>query len=412
MLLAPRASRGQRKSARPSDANGVLVAPMPPAPPTSAPLPAATFKASPDDFVVEELPAYAPSGRGEHLFVRFEKRALTTAEAIRRIAAWLEVDPRAAGAAGQKDRVAVTTQTASFPFPIARGAAEPLLATAPSIPGVRVLSAARHDNKLKPGHLAGNRFRIVLRDLAPGAAAAIGAALGQAARAGVPNAYGPQRYGRDGDNPERALAWLSGRARGSRDKREQRFLFSALQSHLFDRVLAVRVAEGNVHTVLPGDLAKKHDSGGMFLVAAGGPDLDDAVRRAERLEISATGPMFGASMRWPEGRPAAIERDVLTEGFGDEARLRELAHLGEGTRRPLRLLPGELVVDGSEPGRLVVGFVLPKGGYATTVLGAVCRLVTPAPRGAGPDGSGDEAAAGAAPPAGDETLSEEKGRDL
>lgn len=366
-------------------------------------LPAATFKASPDDFVVEEIPAYPESGRGEHLFVRFEKRGLTTAEAVRRLAAWLEVDPRGAGVAGQKDRIAVTTQTASFPFPLARGSAEGLLATAGALEGIRVLSAVRHDHKLKPGHLVGNRFRIVLRDLPPEAVAAVAAGLEDAVAAGVPNAYGPQRYGRDGDNPERALAWLAGKARGPRDKREQRFLFSALQSHLFDRVLAARVVAGTHRTVLPGDLAKKHDSGGMFLVGPEGPELDEAVARAARLEISATGPMFGASMRWPEGEPGAVERRILAEGFGDESRLRELAHLGEGTRRVLRLLPTELSVDAAEPGRLVVGFVLPKGGYATTVLGAVCRLVTPGPSPGAP-----------ATDAGDGRLedTEEKGRDL
>lgn len=371
-------------------------------------LPAATFKASPDDFVVDEIPAYAESGRGEHLFVRFEKRGLTTAEAVRRIAAWLDVDPRGAGVAGQKDKIAVATQTASFPFPLARGSAPPLLAGAADLEGIRVLTAVRHDHKLKPGHLGGNRFRIVLRDLAPDAVAGVCAGLADAAAAGVPNAYGPQRYGRDGDNPERALAWLAGKAKGPRDKREQRFLFSALQSHLFDRVLAERVRAGTHRTVLPGDLAKKHESGGMFLVAAEGPELDDAVARAARLEISATGPMFGASMRWPEGEPGALERRVLAEGFGDEGRLRELAHLGEGTRRLLRLLPAELSVDATEAGRLVVGFVLPKGGYATTVLGAVCRLVTPGPSPGAP--GADAPSAGGVDGRVEDT--EEKGRDL
>lgn len=349
-------------------------------PPPVAPLPEAIFKSSPEDFVVEELPAYPESGRGEHLFVRFEKRDLTTAEAVRRLAAWLETDPRGAGVAGQKDKVAVATQTASFPFPIARGAPEPLLASAPALEGVRVLGVARHDNKLKPGHLLGNRFRITLGGLDPAGVEAVRAGLEDAARAGVPNAYGPQRYGRDGDNPERALAWLAGKERGPRDKRDQRFLFSALQSHLFDRVLAARVADGTYRTLLGGDLAKKHDTGGLFPVAEEGPELAEAVGRAERLEISATGPMFGPSMRWPTGAPGALEQLVLTEGFGDPARLAAFGHLGEGTRRALRMLPAELTVealppDAGEPGRIAVGFVLPKGGYATTVLGAVCRLV-------------------------------------
>ncbi len=139
-------------------------------------------------------------------------------------------------------------------------------------------------------------------------------------------------------------------------------------------MLAERVAAGTHLTVLAGDLAKKSDTGGMFLVPAAPEGLADAEGRAGRLELSATGPMFGSSMRWPEGVPQEIERRVLSAGFGEEKRLKELAHLGEGTRRVLRLIPTEFVTFGVEGG-LGVGFVLPKGGYATTFLGAVCRLV-------------------------------------
>ena len=332
--------------------------------------PLAIFKSTPEDFVVDEISAYVASGKGEHLFVHFRKRDLTTHEAVRRISQALDVDQRGTGVAGQKDKVGVTTQTVSFPFPIVRGDAD---AAALALDGVEVLELKRHDHKLKPGHLVGNRFRITLRGLDEAVAAALEPKLAEAARTGVPNAYGPQRYGRGGDNPERALAWLAGRERGPRDKRDQRFLFSALQSHLFDRVLSERVAAGSHLTVLAGDLAKKSETGGMFLVPEDPAELADAQGRADRLELSATGPMFGASMRWPEGAPGEIERRVLSEGFGDESRLKQLAHLGEGTRRVLRLVPTEFVtfrVDGG----LGVGFVLPKGGYATTFLGAVFRL--------------------------------------
>jgi tRNA pseudouridine13 synthase len=330
----------------------------------------AIFKSTPEDFVVDEIPAYAASGKGEHVFVHFRKRDLTTHEAVRRLAEVLDVDPRGSGVAGQKDKVAVTTQTVSFPLPIARGELD---VSAISLPGIEVLEARRHDHKLKPGHLVGNRFSVSLRGIDEAAAERLAARLGAAAASGVPNAYGPQRYGSGGDNPERALAWLRGQERGPRDKREQRFLFSSLQSHLFDRVLAERVAAASHLTVLAGDLAKKSDTGGMFLVPDEPAELADAQGRAARLELSATGPMFGASMRWPEGVPGEIERRVLEAGFGDEKRLKELAHLGEGTRRVLRLIPTEFVTFRVEGG-LGVGFVLPKGGYATTFLGAVCRL--------------------------------------
>ena len=349
-------------------------------------LPEAVIRRSPEDFVVEELPAYPASGKGEHLFITFRKRGLTTPDAVRALAHALGVDPRFAGWAGMKDRHAVTTQTVSFSLPMARDAA--VAAAKISIPGLEVLAAQRHDNKLKPGHLLGNRFTLVLRGIDPARLAAARAILEEAGRVGVPNAFGPQRFGRDGDNPARALAWLAGKERGPRDKRDQRMLFSALQSLLFNEVLARRVAEGTWSTVLAGDVAKKHDSGGLFDVPLEGPELDDARARAEACAISATGPMYGAKMRWPAGAPLAAERAVLDASAIDDALLEARKSLGEGTRRALRLEVHEMSVaeesaaaNGTNPASqdttgvsIVVRFVLPKGGYATTVLGRAFRL--------------------------------------
>jgi tRNA pseudouridine13 synthase len=351
----------------------------------------AVVRRSPEDFVVEEIPAYPPSGRGEHLFVTFTKRGITTPEAVRRMAEALGVDARGAGFAGMKDRHAVTTQTASFPFPLARDAEAAVAGL--SLPGITVVSAARHDHKLKPGHLAGNRFAIALADVPVEGVAELLGRLAAIGRTGVPNAFGPQRFGRDGDNPAQALAWLAGKERGPRAPREQRLLFSSLQSLLFNRVLARREEAGTWAAVLPGDLAKKHDTGGLFPVPPEGPAFDDARARAEAGAISATGPMFGARMRWPEGEPAALEREILASASPEPLRFEALRHLGEGTRRPLRLFVAEMSVTmGETPkppaqpveprgeasaGRAVVvaRFVLPKGGYATTVLGRACRLV-------------------------------------
>lgn len=343
-------------------------------------LPFASFKASPEDFVVEEIPAYEPEGLGEHLYVTFTKKGRTTPDAVRDIARLLEVDPQGAGFAGMKDRQATTTQTASFPFPLARGGDGEAKLAASKLEGIEIVSAKRHGNKLKPGHLRGNRFTIVLRDLAPGTATLIADGLTRAGASGVPNAFGPQRFGRDGDNPERALAWIAGRERGPRDKKQQRFVFSSLQSLWFNQLLALRVADGSWGKILLGDLAKKRE-GALFSV--GEADLDDARRRAETCEVSPTGPMFGASMRWPEHHPLALEKQILeASGLGDEE-LTRMRHVGEGTRRSLRLEVSDVEVRPSagDEGKgfetldsLTTSFVLPKGGYATTVLGEVCTL--------------------------------------
>lgn len=363
--------------------------------PTSMPRTTATLRQSPEDFVVEELPAYAPTGEGPHLFVQFRKIGWTTDAAVRALAAALGVDARGAGHAGMKDRHAITTQWASFPFAAGRSPEEALALTLPE--GLQVLRAERHGNKLKPGHLDGNRFDLVLRGVDPGAVDGLVADLTALGRRGVPNRFGVQRFGRGGDNAERALSWVTGRTRPPRDRRDQRFAFSSLQSKLFNEVLDRRVNEGTWDTVLEGDLAKKHDTGGMFVVP-GGAELEDAVGRAAAAALSATGPLFGARMRWPEGYPAEIERAVLgTSGLTAE-HLEACRHLGEGTRRPFRLpvaeMRAERLVDPQGASHVRVAFVLPKGGFATTVLAEVCEVLD-VTRAAAP--SPDEAASEEAP---------------
>lgn len=343
-------------------------------------LPTVRFKERPDDFVVEEIPAYPASGEGDHLFVTFRKVGLNTQDAVTQIAKALGAPVRESGTAGMKDKVAVATQTASFP--IARGVdPDPLLARfsgtepLPNAGGtLTVLSAKRHGNKLKPGHLDGNRFSVWLRGLSDDSYSEIESGLTRVRSLGFCNYFGSQRFGRARDNAERALAFVRGETRPPHDKKQVRFLFSALQSELFNRVLELREKDGSFARVLTGDLAKKRDTGGLFLVDAAG--LAEAEERAAALEISATGPMFGASMRSPEGVPLEIEQGVLASSGVAEADLARFRQAGEGTRRPLRLVASDLVWSRSGDA-LNVSFVLPKGGYATTLLESVCTLEEP-----------------------------------
>ncbi len=335
-----------------------------------ASLPDAVLRTSPADFLVDELPAYEPSGAGSHLYVTFRKTGRTTPDAVRAIAQALGAEPRDAGYAGMKDRHAVTTQTASFAVPLDLDASALFEA---DLPGIELLSQQRHGNKLKTGHLRGNRFTVTLRELAAAAFPGVERRLQAIATSGVPNAFGPQRFGRDGDNPERAFAWVCGQARPPRDPRERRLLFSALQSLLFNRVLAAREADGSWSSALVGDWAQKHDSGGLFLVKE--EEHADAAARALAGLVSPTGPMFGVSMRWPEGKPLELERAVFDASGVTAEALERHKQLGEGTRRAMRLKVDDLTWE-SHPseGRLKVGFTLAKGGYATTVLERVCRL--------------------------------------
>ncbi len=344
-------------------------------------LPHGRIKDRPEDFVVEEIPAYAPSGTGEHLFVRFTKTDRTTLDAVREIARGLSCDPRAAGYAGMKDRRATTTQTVSVQPP--RGVSLIDLAARArelSIVGISVHEASPHGNKLKPGHLAGNRFAITVRGVPRGRVEDVAQALVRIAQEGVPNAFGAQRFGARGDNPARAHAWLRGEERAPRDPRILRLLWSSLQSAVFNAVLEVRVQDGTWATPLEGDLLKLRSSGGLF----GCEDLLTDRKRAASGELSPTGPIVGARMRWPEGVPQELERRVSGQILGDDFDFARTRSLGEGSRRSLRLwvtdMRWETLTDaladdhGNGVACMRVYFVLPKGSYATTVLAAAFTL--------------------------------------
>jgi tRNA pseudouridine13 synthase len=381
------------------------------------------IKESPEDFRVEELPLYLPAGEGEHTYLVVEKRGLTTLEAVRRISREVNVAEREIGYAGMKDAVGVTTQTLSIP----RVAPERLLEL--RLAGIAPLSAVRHRNKLKLGHLAGNRFTIRVRGPEEGALERTRAVLDILVRRGVPNYFGMQRFGSQANSHLIGRAWFLGEFReaveaiiGSgeavRDEQwqqaiaafragrfeESRELFpghcrterelvaslvrrpddwkralatvpqrlkmlycSALQSALFNRVLDERLA--GLDTVVVGDVAYKHDNGACFLVEDAGAEAE----RAARLEISATGPMFGSRMKAPAGVPLEIEERVLAEaGLSPEQFVATGTWRFEGERRPLRIpLTGVSAALDSEG--LLLGFTLPRGAYATAVLREIMK---------------------------------------
>lgn len=341
-------------------------------------LPSGRIKAAPEDFRVEEIPAYEPSGDGTHLFLHFEKRGLTTDAAVRAITKALGIEMRDVGIAGMKDKVALTTQWVSVPAP-ARDPDIEARAKALEVENIKVLEAKRHGNKLKTGHLKGNRFSIIIRDVPRESVASVIASFERFGVEGVPNAFGVQRFGREGDNAERARAWLTGKERAPNDPRLRRFHFSALQSAIFNALLDARVADNTWRTPIAGDLLRKEDTGGIFLCT----DVQADVARAERGELCPTGPIVGDKMREPEGAVQELEARIaapLLEGVD----LKRARSLGEGTRRALRLrvtacsvaevLNSNGVVappendNREQTAALRVDFVLPKGAYATTVL--------------------------------------------
>lgn len=361
---------------------------MDPLPHSTADLPGVggVLRTEPEDFEVEEIPAYLPSGNGPHTYLWIEKRDLGTPEAIARLARAGGFDAHLVGWAGYKDRRAVTRQWLSVE------GLDPARARGLSAEGVRVLDVGRHDNRLKTGHLAGNRFAIVLRGATDEAGAR--AIADRLAKDGLANFFGEQRFGRQGDNAAQARAFLLGSAPPPRDRRLRRLLASAWQSELFNRALLRRLALGGHSHALPGDLCVKHATGGMFY------ELDAAVLqpRLDAHEVSITGPLFGARMRWPEGEARLFEESLLAEELPNKNVLRAHGKLLPGSRRAYRLLPGAIDIT-RHPAGLRATFTLPPGAYATIVLRELCKTDVAQAPGIGQDTDGlDEEAA---PPAED-----------
>ncbi|HEX5057801.1 MAG TPA: tRNA pseudouridine(13) synthase TruD [Kofleriaceae bacterium] len=316
------------------------------------------LRASPEDFVVDEEPAYSPSGSGDHVFVRIEKRGLTTAMAVERIARALGVNARDIGVAGMKDRHAVTRQWLSLPPPVT-----PEAASALTLDDVTILEATRHGHKLRTGHVRANRFVLRVRDVAADAedkARAILDAL--AARPGAPNWYGEQRFGRDGDNAERGLAIVRGE-KPPRDRKLARLLVSALQSKLFNEWLTARLADGLYARVVAGDILHK-TGGGQFVCED--PSVDQP--RLLAGELCITGPMFGDRMRAPAGEAQEREQRILAAAGLSADAFASVRAIAEGTRRDATVEVAAAAVRTVEPGVVEVAFGLPGGAYATTVM--------------------------------------------
>ncbi|MCK6572299.1 tRNA pseudouridine(13) synthase TruD [Myxococcota bacterium] len=320
----------------------------------------------PEDFRVSEIPAYAASGEGPHFYVEVEKRGLSTGVVRDALARAAGVKPMDVGFAGRKDAVAVTRQWFSLPVP----PAAPTPPDDPRAPHYRFVGdPVRHQNKLRLGHLRGNRFEIRLVGLDPEAEARL-PALRNALAAGVPNYFGEQRFGRDARNIPDALAFLANPRRRVRDPD---FLASVVQSVVFNTWLGARVSRGELHTVLEGDVLRKRDTGGLFVctdVAADAP-------RVAAGEVDPAGPMVGAKTFAAVGAAAELEAAALaTLNLTAEA-LATLHRFAPGTRRAARLLVEALEVTFEPPDRAVVRFTLPAGAFATVVLGELCHPTGP-----------------------------------
>ena len=396
-----------------------------------------------DDFVVHEVPLYEPQGVGTHCYFQVEKRGISTMDAARIVARALGRKTFDVGYAGLKDTRAVTTQWFSLEHEeTAR------IRSLELPPGLKVVAITRHKNKIKMGHLSGNRFVIRVRNdewTRVGASMDEPKARAQAVvavleKSGVPNFFGPQRFGMRKDNhllglalltqnhqdfvnrflgdpdptidhgpvlqarqlykngnleeaiklwpghlanERRALiALLKGKNNPKRamfavDLKLKELLVSAFQSYLFNQVLQQRLPK--MTTILPGDVCWKHDNGSCFRI---GENPDDAMKeqpRADAHEISPSGPMFG----WKMSEASSIVK-VMEDAVLQEFKLPPEAFGGEfgshGARRSLRFFPKDVQIvsatDDAGP-YLKLAFTLPSGSYATVVLGEIMKTDVP-----------------------------------
>jgi tRNA pseudouridine13 synthase len=318
------------------------------------------IRARPELFSVVEVPAYEPIGYGDHIYLSVTKREMTTRDTQIAIASLLGLRREDVGHAGLKDKHAVSTQTFSLLMPVddPKEVAKIIEASL----GVTVNWARRHPKKLRSGHLKGNTFSITISDLEVSQEAALeraGEIQATIVRLGIPNYFGSQRIGKDGRNVIDGYDLIKGNYR-ERNRWLRRFLVSSYLSYLCNRYLAKRLTDGNFVRLLSGDLAKKHDTGGVFTVE----DSQVEQPRFERGEISFTAPIYGYKMREAKYEAKTLEDSIFAEAG---VTLDDLRRVGaDGTRRLGRLLP-EIAV-GEHTEGMTLSFTLPAGGYATVVL--------------------------------------------
>lgn len=313
------------------------------------------IRARDEDFIVEEELGFALTGAGEHLFLKLRETGCNTDWVASQLARWGGRPRVDVGYAGLKDRHAVTEQWFSVRFPGGRHPDPARLA----IEGVELLEALPHNRKLKRGALQGNRFRLRVTALEVDPAL-LEQRLAEIAHRGVPNAFGPQRFGRDFGNLQIAANWFAGRPEPRRAERG--FALSAARSLIFNAVLAERITDGSWETAAPGDPVGLDGRGSWFIAEAGDAAL---AGRLAMLDVHPTGPLWGRGEPPGDGPGAALEREVAGRflEFADG-----LAAAGlEQERRALRLRVRDLTW--SIAGDLLeLSFGLPAGAYATAVL--------------------------------------------
>lgn len=331
-------------------------------PPTAwggGPLSSGVLRASPEDFEVHEILGFGASGAGPHALLTIRKRGANTEWVARELARIAGCKPFEVGFAGLKDRNAVTTQA----FTVPRGKREAAEFVGQKGEGWEVLESTAHQRKLPRGALEGNRFVIMVREMACDVAL-LRERLESIAAGGVPNYFGPQRFGRDAGNLEQVLRAAESAAdrRPSRGRGDQGFMLSAARSLVFNAILATRVEAGSWNRLLAGDVANLDGRGSVFAVEAPDAELE---RRCMEMDIHPTAPLPGEGQSLAQGAVLDLETSVGAQF--PEVQVVIGAERMKAERRALRLRVRELTHDFHDDA-LRLCFSLSAGSFATAVL--------------------------------------------
>lgn len=332
----------------------------------------AGFKQRLEDFQVEEQLGFEPDGDGEHEFLYVEKTGLTTVQVQHALCQHFRLPLKDISYAGLKDKQGITRQW----FSLRTGLRQQLAASGELEPAIRVLQRMRNSRKLQRGSHRANRFRIVLRDCRDmNANSSCETRLKQIEQLGVPNYFGPQRFGNEAGNLAQAESWFTTQqAPASRELRS--IVLSAARSFLFNEVLSQRVQQQSWNRALPGDVMAL--SGSTRTFAAERATATELHERIERFDIHPSGPLFGEGANPVKEEVAALEQavferyPVLTQGLRQAGLQQE--------RRPLRLQVSALQYEMASAGAtrtLTLQFQLERGAYATAVLRELIQMERP-----------------------------------
>ncbi len=310
----------------------------------------ADFRRHPEDFRVDEILGFSFSGEGEHACFFLQKTSQNTHWVASQMAQHDHMNDNDIGFCGRKDRHAITRQWFSIYDPHRRISADNF----PVIEGVTVLQSTRHCKKLRPGNHAANNFAIVLSNVYDSQEACLTENdkthfLDRAVsilQQGVPNYFGPQRFGRDANNLQLAQAWFVDGVAPQR--RQKSMVLSAARSWIFNQVLAERIRQQCWRQPLAGDVIN-----------------EDGV---------STGPLWGRG-RLPSSEAAHTIEVSVQQQFPIWCERLEYQGLQQ-ERRPLMLSP-EQIDCGWQGNNFLLRFVLPCGAFATAVLAELVELRAP-----------------------------------